>query len=376
MPRKKKVARNQHDEETEGKPSSSGFDAEFRCLGRRELCATLPPEDDTTIQKRGQRVHKALETSDLSELPASEQITASRCMYAEAELVHKFGFEGAHVEWEMRIWDFDDQLRHTWSARIDALHIIGKGERIMVDDHKTGWGLPIAIEENWQMKSQGALLGDQYASKEVVAALVHPHHPDSLYETVVYGPKEIAENLVIVRGLVAKIQKKGNRRTPNAISCQYCKAKRICPEYQGELKALEQSIADEIEDKGFTAIIRQTPEQRGKRVKQLKSFAKGIKEILEQYTHLAKKDEDAIKGWRLRRSYDRILTSEREAIIMTERAFGKEALREAMEFSLTSLQAFLEKGMTKKEAKARVEEVLFKVLKFQPKEPFLEERRA
>src|SRR5215471_3480953 len=104
------------EDEREGKPSSSGFDAEFRCPGKRALCARLPKEEDTAVTERGRRIHDALETNDFSNLSDTEGRTASRIAYGESEIVHEYGFEGAHITFERRIWDYDDALNKTWSG--------------------------------------------------------------------------------------------------------------------------------------------------------------------------------------------------------------------------------------------------------------------
>src|SRR5213079_3390745 len=96
---------NPHTIETEGLPSASSFDSDFRCLGKRALEAQLPEREEDANMRRGSKIHKALEKSDLSELSPSDEITASRCMYAEAEIVHRYNFEGSEVQWEKRLWD-------------------------------------------------------------------------------------------------------------------------------------------------------------------------------------------------------------------------------------------------------------------------------
>src|SRR5262245_18297104 len=97
-----RVQRSTHDIETEGKPSASGFDADFRCLGRWALTRRLPSEEDTAVQKRGQRIHEALADFTFDALSDTDARTASRIAYLEAQIVHDFGFEGAEVNFEQR----------------------------------------------------------------------------------------------------------------------------------------------------------------------------------------------------------------------------------------------------------------------------------
>jgi CRISPR/Cas system-associated exonuclease Cas4 (RecB family) len=326
---------------------------------------------------RGVRIHTALEISDLSGLSKSDAITASRIMYGEAELVQQHDFEGAEVEWEQRFWDVDDEMNHIWSSQVDTLHWQKERRRLLITDNKTGWARPMPIEANWQMKSQAALLGvEYYDAEEVVAALIHPHHPDSLSEVAIYTRDELESNLTTVRHMVNAIQQPEQPRTVGGVQCQYCSAKRICPEYQAHVAKMEQDIADEIEDRGFTAIIRRTPKQRGEHVHHLKQLAKHIEILVDQYTQLAVKDQTAIAGWTLRRKMQRIITDEVEAMSLVKNEFGADALYDATKFSIASLEENLSKKMSKKEAKAAVERLLSPVLKFKTSDAYLQEARS
>jgi hypothetical protein len=386
---KKRVKQSSHELEAKGLPSASGFDAEFRCLGKRALCSQLPAEEDTAVTNRGTRIHTALETSDLSKLSMSEQITASRCMYAEAELVHDFDFEGSETIYQPpRFWDVDDDLEQTWSARLDTLFIQRDRRRLMLDDHKTGWSVPVPIAQNWQIKAQAALAADLHDADEVVAALVHPHHPDSLYEVVTYDRATLEANLETVRQKVVQIQSPDQSRTPNPISCQFCTAKGICPEYQAQMSKLAEAIADEVEDKGFTAILRRTPQERGEHFKRIEMVADNVKELKAKYVTFVEQDQSAgrledkdyeshlVTGFGLRFKWDTKIKDEDEAIVLTERAFGSEALNAALKFNRTALEEHLSAKMSKKEAKERVSEVLRGVMQFQKSKGWLEERRA
>jgi CRISPR/Cas system-associated exonuclease Cas4 (RecB family) len=374
---KKPVFVNEHDVEAEGLPSASGFDAEFRCLGKRALCSQLPKQEDSVVAARGTKIHKALEFSDLSDLAASDDKTASRIMYGEAKLVHEFDFEGAEVQFEHRLWDVDDDLNHTWSAKIDALHFQPDKRRALVPDYKSGWSLPPPIETNWQMRAQAALVADQYDAEEVVAALIHPHHAESLYEVRVFTREDLRDTLDSVRANVWAIQKPDMPRTPNGVSCQYCTAKRICPEYQAEQARIEQSVADEIEDRGFTAILRRSPAERGVHVRGIKQFIKDCQALMEQYVKMAELDESAVHGYTLKHRLTRKLTNEAEAMDLVRQEYGPDLLYDALHLSLPDLEEALGKKLSSKtDAKKAIQRLLNPVLKFEKSKNFLEEARS
>jgi hypothetical protein len=328
----------EHMIEAERKPSASYFDACFRCPGKWALEARVPAEEDTSAARLGRDIHKALEKSDLTGLSPSAARTTSRIMYGEAELVHEYSFEGAEVEFEHRVWDFDEDMNKTWSARLDASHWQPDKKRIMVPDYKTGWGIPVPIEDNWQVRSEASLLTEMYGAEEAVTALIHPHHPDSLHESMVYGRRELLAMLDLVRENVKMIQRPDAPRIPGGIQCQWCLAKRICPEYQLASDRLALAIKDEVADEGFTAIIRRTPKDRGEHVRALKEQVHNIEEILEQYVELLKKEKGAIKGWQLRRKLDRKISNESEAMRITKERWGEAALYAALKFSPAALE--------------------------------------
>jgi hypothetical protein len=377
---KKRIAgKSKHTIQTEGKPSASRFDSEFRCLGKRALRKRLPEEEDSAAAAAGQRIHKALEEADLEQLSKTEARTASRILYGESEIVHEFGFEGAEIMFEQRIWDVDDNFNRLWSGRVDRYDWLKHQRRLLVLDNKTGWGLPPPIEINWQVRSEAALLCEMYDAQEVVAGLIHPHHPDSLWEAKVFKRKELLELLDTVRHNVATIQLPDQPRTPGPIQCQWCPAKRICPEYQKQAAELDQAIADEIADEGYTAIIRRTPKERGAHVKALKMRMDAIKQIIEQYVKLAEKEPTgSINGWVLRRKLIRDVTSESEAMALTRRQFGDDAVYAALDFSVARLEEYLhdDRKITKREAKERVSTALKPILTYRKSEHFLAESRS
>jgi hypothetical protein len=375
--KKRTFTPSSHDEEAEFLPSASGFDSEFRCPGKRALEAQVMREEDTAVAARGTRIHKALEESDFTELGDSDDRTAQRVIYAEGKLVHDFDFEGADVSFEQRFWDVDDDLNHTWSARIDALHHQADKRRLFIPDYKTGWGIPPQIRENWQMRAQAALAADQYDVDEVVTALIHPHHPESLYEVAVFTRDDLREMLDTVRVNVQGIQTPEQPRRYGGLQCQFCRAKGICPEYQAEQARMTQTIADWNEDRGYTAILRQTPQERGDFVRRVKEYVKNAQALLEQYVALAQEDASAIKGYRLNRRMTRSFTDEGEAMELVRSKYGTDLLYDALHLSLPDLEVALGKKLSSKvEAKAELQRLLSPVIKFTQSKYFLEEARS
>jgi hypothetical protein len=336
----------------------------------------LPDEEDSAVAARGQRIHDALAAGDFSDLADNEEKTASRIAYAESEIVHEYEFEGAQTEFEQRHWDVDAELNHTWSARIDRHDWQPDRRRLLVIDDKTGWMIPPPVQINWQIRSEGALLAELYDAEETVVALIHPHHPDSLWQARVYSRSATDNLLEIVRRGVETIQKPNQRRIAGSIQCQWCPAKRVCPEYIAADERLDLAIADEIKDGGFTAINRRSVEERGEHVRALKDKMKSIEYILDQYVELMERDPDSINGYRLARKLTRSVTNEGLAIDAVRNAYGEETVAACLTFSIKSLEDILAKRGTRKDAKRSIERCLGSLLQFKKSKYFLDEARA
>jgi hypothetical protein len=209
---------------------------------------------------------------------------------------------------------------------------------------------------------------------------VHPHHADSLYEVAVFTRQDLQAILDTTRNNVQQIQQPNNVRTPGGIQCQWCVAKRVCKEYKALQAQTEQEIADEIEDYGFTALIRRTPKQRGDHVRRLKEYMTNAKALIDQYVELAIKNDDAVDGYTLARKMTRSITNEAQALEIVRRSFGDDVLYEALHLSLVDLEKLLAKNKkaypTAKEAKAAVQRALSPVLRFTKSESYLREARS
>jgi PD-(D/E)XK nuclease superfamily len=365
-----------HEIESEGLPSASGFDAEFRCPGKRALEKRLPQQAETAVTRSGQRIHCALQKGDFSKLSDTNARTARRVAFAESEIVHEYELEGAVVTFEERAWDFDDELRHTWSGRVDRYDWLPSQRRLLVIDDKTGWGIPPPISDNWQVRSEAALLSERLGAEETIAALIHPHHPFELWQARRYTPTQMQHLLDVVRENVRIIGLPDQPRIPGPWQCQWCKAKGICPEYKADAKALDAAIAAEAKDEGFTAINARSPDERADHVRAINQRMKDQKLLLEQYVYLLGKDPDAITGWRLARKVTRHCADEGEVIALVRKEYGDELADSCLEFSLKLFQKKLAERSTEAEAFAEVRRVLGPLLQLKKGEPYLEEARS
>jgi hypothetical protein len=365
-----------HDLEAEGLPSASGFDSEFRCLGKRALCATLLKVEDTAIQQRGQRIHQALADFTFDALAETDKRTASRIAYLESQIVHTYNFEGAEVYFEERHWDYDDAFNKTWSGRIDRYDWQPHARRLLLLDNKTGWAIGVPIDQSWQLRSEAALLCFERDADEVVTGLIHPHHSETPFEIAVYTRDQCQEFLDTVRWHVNVIQLPDQPRTPGRIQCRWCPAKPVCPEFLAQQAELAQRVSDQNDTEGMAALLALSPQARGIDVDGLKELEKGIKARLELYRRLIMENPDAINGWVLRRIWKRVITDEGKAMELVGDTFGDDVLAAATKFSLSALENELAKQMPKRDAIERVERLLGGVIKRKSPEYQLREARS
>jgi hypothetical protein len=309
-------------------------------------------------------------------------------MFAESEIIHEYNFEGSQAWWESiqeealrlnRLWDVDDDLRPLWSARLDCLHLHPSGKRALVPDYKTGFAANPPIASNWQIKGEAVLamtspLSPAFGVEEVTAALIHPHHPDSLYETITFTREELELHAKTIRGLVAQIQEPDQPRTPNGISCAFCRAKDVCPEYQEEKAKLAAAIIEEHETNGFDSLLRMTAAERGRRLKDLRDLEKHIERQREKFVGILRGDPESVKGWKLTRKWSRKISDQVEAMQMVAAKFGATARDHAVKLSLTALEEFLAESMNKREAHELINESLKPVIKFSKSKEYPEEK--
>jgi hypothetical protein len=367
-------------------PSGSGFDSYFRCLGKWEAEQGVPERESTPEQMRGERIHAALAKSDLSELVPSDATTASSCMYAEGKLVEKYSFEHAVSYWEPtldkewnkrhsqmlmpRLFDIDDKFNPLWSVQHDRV-LETKDEAMMID-YKTGFGELVPIDINWQVKAQVAslyvALGER---KRFIAALVHPHHPDSLYEVTEFTSEQAALMVQTIRGHVALIQQKDQPLTPGDIQCRWCGVRHSCLERKQWLLARASANIQAVKDRGYTDIIERTPDERGQHVRELKDLQDMAEHYLNQYVDVALKDPNAIKGWKLHESSQRSWSSEDRAIALAQKLFGEDVVAAAMKMSPANLEAAMLEKYGKLRGKEMMELRMGKLIVYKERRPWL-----
>ena len=368
---------NAREVETEGKPSASGFDSEIRCLGKRGICGQVPGMT-TKYATRGTNIHTALETNDLSTLTKSDAVTAERIMFGEAELINSLGYEGAEMHAEQRLWFADEEMVPVWSGKMDVIHHLRRERRAMCLNYKTGYGDVVPIEHNWQIAAEAVLTWQAYDCVTVDAGLIHPHHPETLYQTRRFEAAELATLAATLTGYARIIYAKTDlQRTPNAISCRFCDAKWACPEYKERQEETKRNIAAARDGQALAILMDKTPAERGEIVRETKALGKDIEEFILQCKEMISKDPDSIAGYCLRPGWLRLITDDAVAMEIVKDTWGVDGMAAASKFDLGGVERYLNETckMSKNDAKKKVNLVLKAVIQWKPKDPSLEIKR-
>lgn len=353
-------------DERRGLPSASSMDANIHCSGRLAMVnryGSTTPSEDT---ERGERIHSVLEKKlDVETLSDSEKMLYADIVNEENALVEKLGMQDAQVLREKRFFATDEELSPVYSGRLDVIYI--KDRKALVIDYKTGFSRVQNVSENWQMRTQAVLTAMHFDLDQVVVALIHPNHPDSISEFVKFSRAEISLFEKKLLGYVREMTKDAER-TPNSISCMYCPARErgICKEYKSYMRSLEKDKTD---------LEQLTPEERGDRIREIKLLQDYCDNFLDRVKESLAKDPSFVVGWKLRQSTMRVVVDHTTAASIVKHHFGDEAKESCvkMRFSLEDLEKWLSQNRNLKKLDAEIEalRVLDKVIVRKKKSPSL-----
>lgn len=357
-------------DEREGLVSSSSLDSDIRCLGKRSLESKIPVSEkkSTKWSETGDKVHQVLEGKlAIEDVSNSDKYTVGRIMNEEARIFDKAKMQGSKVFREKRLWATDQNMAARYSGRLDTIYL--KALSGLFIDYKSGFAWVVPIERNWQICSQAVLVYENFGCTSLVGTLIHPHHPDSLSESRFFKEDELKylsqEILLWIDQMVEDAP-----RTPNAISCAYCKAKGICPEYQSLIKVIQVDSHGKL----ATADLLRTmsPSERATRLDELDLASKIIKHDEDLAKILLKEDEASIVNYRLSPSATTEITDDKKAKEIVAQKYGEEIAENSMIFNLTlcAEQVGTLRG-NKKKGKEEVLIDLSSVIVKKPKSPSL-----
>ena len=264
-----------------GLPSASSLERLHNCPGSWLATKDMPDESSADADA-GTRIHKALETGDMSGLSADEEQTADMCRTQGDKVLADWNpdMDGiAHKEQRLGITRIGGVVKVTDETKADLVFtgqadlILIDGNRGLVLDYKTGRGEVADASENLQLRGLAVMAARRWRLESVRVAIVQPWA----------GPASVADydqtTLDMSRRWLLGVLDKVKAATPNDLNpgdwCKYCKAKAACP-------ALRKTVINAL-DVVHPETLPGTPEVRSKAV-----FARMMEMTPEQLIHIEK----------------------------------------------------------------------------------------
>lgn len=222
-----------------GLTSASSFADDKACLGRRRLINSLPaeflkPEKDEAEAEFGNKVHKAIETGDVSQLGDRPYETYKAVMAGEEQLLNEWtlntGIDAITKHGrEERFWIKDSHGNDVASAQLDR-YWIGENSHALVVDVKSLFAPHIPrAEESWQLKMQAVALFAATGSDKIRVAYNAPNRFGRKLDWHDFERSDLMRfNLDILYHCLL-MQQSDAARTPGE-ACRYCPARAACPE--------------------------------------------------------------------------------------------------------------------------------------------------
>lgn len=233
-----------------GVPSASSMERLDRCPGSWLATKDLPEDDDSEDAASGTRIHKALETGDMSDLQGDEWETAEMCK-DQGYKVHDAWLnespDFAVVEERLgltavNVLTVTNESTESFLFTGQADMVVVEGKRGLVIDYKTGRGEVEEAAKNKQLLALAVLVARRYKLTDVRVAIVQPWA----------GKPSVADYDAPAlyranKWLLSRLEAAKNA-TPDDLCagdwCKYCKAKATA---SGVCPALKETALEPVE---------------------------------------------------------------------------------------------------------------------------------
>lgn len=344
-------------DERKGRPSASSAEQMALCpaswLRQQGIAETF-----FSVADSGTRIHAVLAGDPGITLTPEEAETAAECKRLANELIASMD-AGWASDREERYW-----CRHNLlSAKLDLLSFNPDLSGALVIDYKTGYNEVTPAADNLQMRWQ--FLAAWYGEDDFYVAVIAPHGNPQV--TVArYGPEHYEPALAEARRIIAAAEAPDAPAIPGEKQCRYCRAKATCAEYQSYAR---QVLPAEIRELPVGAW---TSEQRVRFVVAAKAAEKLLEEKLAEIKAEVERDPAGNPGLRLRPTGN--VRSVDAQAVLAEGKIESWLLWQCATISVSKLEKRLADHCewSKKEARAKLAELLGPLLETKPKAPSLE----
>lgn len=294
-------------DERGGWTSASNAHADRLCAGRHNAQASMPddPEEQSADALFGSQIHDALFAGSMDGLSPEQAAIYEQCVSIRDAVLNKvFGGDApnAKVIKERRFKveitanpsdKSPNPMRYGHSGKPD--YIARMGNRLLIIEYKTLAGDVPESSRNEQLRDQAVLACRNLVATEAVVCVCQPlvtHDP----EICVYDSAAINRAEAEMFDRIRKSNDPNALRTPNTLSCKYCKAKSVCKEYQ----QWASSQLPETAPVAGIPVAQWTPEQRAHFCNMLPVAQRWLDECKEEMKRLLSKDPAAIPGFVLK----------------------------------------------------------------------------
>lgn len=294
-------------DERQGGTSASNAAADRGCAGRHFAQVGLP-EVRSKDSDFGSQIHDALYNESPEGLKPDQIAIYEQCLEVRgAAMLNFFGPEADSAtiikerRFFVRVLPVSGQQegeRYKHSARLDFLARLGN--RLLILEYKTLPGDVPASPQNEQLRDQAAIcVGNLQMTNipdyEVGVGIVQPLVTHNV-EVCVYKPAHIkrAESEMFAR--VRSSNDPNGKRTPNTISCKFCKAKFTCLEHAVWAESMLPATA---RMNSGLPVSQWTPEMRAQFCEIRSVAQKWLDDCEAEMKRMLREDATAIPGWRL-----------------------------------------------------------------------------
>lgn len=270
--------------------------------------------------------------------------------------------ERVMVRAEVREWFYGPDGYPVMSGKVDVMALTKS--RGLIVDFKTGRNEVTESARNLQLRSQAVIMAENYGFRPFDVAIIQPW-VSSTPDICSYTEEDLGIASREVLKILEEAQKPDAKRIPGEKQCDWCRAKRICPE-------ANVIVADLVP----VQVLSLTPQQVSDVLDRVKLAKKVIDDIEKWAKQRLQEDPNAIPGWTLEPGDKRrSVTSPQQAIDLLQEhgLLDQEGFFQCCDVKLGELekQVRAHTGLKKKEAEAKVNAALKDVIQTKQNQPSL-----
>lgn len=263
-----------------------------RAIAQKEAGKPPPEKEPNEYAEHGKAIHAALETANTDHLTQQQKEIYHQCVDITDKVLAKyFGAFNGHILREQTLSLSIDG--HTHIGHPDAIYR-QKGVAL-IPDYKSLRGEYAGASSNEQLRDYVCLYDLNTELLEEAATVIIQPLVTTNPEICIYDREAINRATAEMRQRVRSSHDVLAPRIAGDLQCQWCRAKRICKEYQ-ERSSSRLPVPRTIVD---VPVASWTPEQRVEFCEHRTAARKWLEDTEREMKRLLRDDPDSIPGWTL-----------------------------------------------------------------------------